>query len=260
VLLRRAIDRRRLVRVAASSLAMGAFVVACAGAKVAPPRAAGCLADMARVDDAKLAHGSFCIDRFEASLVEVGAGGEERPHSPFDTVKSANVRAVAREGLVPQAYISRNEAADACKRSSKRLCTEAEWVRACTGAQGSTFPYGAKREPGVCNDDGKPPLATLYSKPGAPKESWEAVNDPRLNQLPGTVAKTGSHPGCKSAFGVFDMMGNLHEWVADPEGTFLGGYYLDTKLNGDGCHYKTVAHGAAYHDYSTGFRCCADVR
>jgi len=86
------------------------------------------------------------------------------------------------------------------------------------------------------------------------------MNDPRLNQQPGTVAKTGEYGRCESTYGVFDMVGNLHEWVADPHGAFLGGYYLDTKLNGDGCRYKTVAHAAVYHDYSTGFRCCADPR
>jgi hypothetical protein len=39
-------------------------------------------------------------------------------------------------------------------------------------------------------------------------------------------------------------------------GTFRGGYYLDTHINGQGCEYKTGAHNARYHDYSTGFRCC----
>ena len=38
-----------------------------------------------------------------------------------------------------------------------------------------------------------------------------------------------------------------------------GGYYLDTHINGEGCNYRTVAHPATYHDYSTGFRCCADA-
>jgi formylglycine-generating enzyme required for sulfatase activity len=56
------------------------------------------------------------------------------------------------------------------------------------------------------------------------------------------------------------MVGNLHEWVDEPQATFRGGYYLDTRINGDGCEYRTVAHGADYHDYSTGFRCCADAQ
>ena len=76
----------------------------------------------------------------------------------------------------------------------------------------------------------------------------------------GALAKTGEHAECVNGFGVFDMVGNLHEWVAtDPaalHGTFAGGYYLDTTINGDGCLYRTQAHAHDYHDYSTGFRCC----
>jgi hypothetical protein len=34
---------------------------------------------------------------------------------------------------------------------------------------------------------------------------------------------------------------------------------MDTWLNGKGCDYVTTAHEARYWDYSTGFRCCADL-
>jgi hypothetical protein len=53
------------------------------------------------------------------------------------------------------------------------------------------------------------------------------------------------------------MVGNVHEWLDD--GAFHGGYYLDTKINREGCDYATTAHSAIYYDYSTGFRCCADA-
>ena len=55
------------------------------------------------------------------------------------------------------------------------------------------------------------------------------------------------------------MVGNLHEWIEDPRGTFRGGFYLDTRHNGEGCTYATTAHSVKYHDYSTGFRCCLDA-
>jgi hypothetical protein len=55
------------------------------------------------------------------------------------------------------------------------------------------------------------------------------------------------------------MVGNLHEWIEDPEGTFRGGFYMDTLINGEGCDYATTAHSKKYHDYSTGFRCCMDA-
>jgi sulfatase modifying factor 1 len=85
------------------------------------------------------------------------------------------------------------------------------------------------------------------------------MNDPQINQMPGTLALTGAFEGCSNDFGVFDMVGNLHEWISDSDGTFRGGYYMDTRLNGDGCRYTTQAHDTSYHDYSTGFRCCADL-
>ncbi len=94
-----------------------------------------------------------------------------------------------------------------------------------------------------------------------PRSKWDSdrMNAPELNQVEGTLARAGEHVACTNEYGVYDMVGNLHEWVADPDGTFQGGYYLDTRINGEGCTYRTTAHAAWYHDYSTGFRCCADV-
>jgi formylglycine-generating enzyme required for sulfatase activity len=240
---------------------LGVAIVACAVAHREPEadaRAGRCQSGMALVDDGESPKSAYCIDRWEAALVESTDAGE-RAFSPYDSVEGHKVRAIAKSSVVPQAYISRNEAEVACKASKKRLCTETEWVHACEGRRPTTFPYGDDRKTGWCNDNGKPPLLSLYANT-SDTHSWQPMNDPRLNQLPGTVAKTGAHPHCKSSFGAYDMMGNVHEWVADPDGTFLGGYFLDTTINGDGCHYKTVAHDATYHDYSTGFRCCADAR
>jgi sulfatase modifying factor 1 len=84
------------------------------------------------------------------------------------------------------------------------------------------------------------------------------MNQPIINQLPNTLLPTGERAECTNGYGVYDMVGNLHEWVDDPDGTFRGGYYMDTTKNGDGCSYRTTAHDFTYHDYSTGFRCCMD--
>ena len=217
---------------------------------VAPP-AGPCPDEMALVGE------RTCVDRWEASLVEVTPSGE-REFSPYESPEGVLVRAVSRPGVVPQGYISRDQAESACAVSKKRLCTESEWVTACTGAQSRAFPYGKVRQKGACNDSGVAPLQLLY-KDSPLTYTKGPMNDPRLNQQPGTVAKTGEFHGCKGEFGIYDMVGNLHEWVMSPRATFRGGYYLDTHLNGDGCAYRTTAHAAAYHDYSTGFRCCANV-
>jgi hypothetical protein len=233
----------------------------------AEARAPSCPVGMALVSQRALAEDvappnplpDYCIDRYEASLVLVTPEGD-RPFSPYETVNARRVRAVSRAGVTPQAYISRNEADVACRGSHKRLCREDEWTAACRGKRPTAFPYGDERKAGYCNDAGVSPLATIYPALGPEAHGPAAMNDSRLNALPGTVSPTGHHAHCKSSWGTYDMVGNVHEWIDDPAGTFLGGYYLDTHINGDGCAYKTVAHDASYHDYSTGFRCCADPR
>lgn len=207
----------------------------------------------------ELINGRFCIDRFEASTLEIKQDGTTAPHSPFLPVTGLRVKAISQKSVYPQAYISRNEASAACRESSKRLCTNSEWVTACKGPSATTYPYGNERKQAYCVDTNRvAPLAKLFE--GRGRYQYEPMNDPRLNQFAGTVAQTGSFGRCTNSFHVYDMVGNVHEWTSDPAGTFRGGYYLDTRINGEGCNYRTVAHPATYHDYSTGFRCCADPR
>ena len=200
--------------------------------------------------------GAFCIDRWEAYVVEV-VGKKTRGHSPYVPVEGLTVRAISRSRSVPQAYISGAEAAAACKQAGKRLCSEEEFETACMGPKKTTWPYGDGYVAGACNDSGRAsPLDVLFASLGPARYQPDVMNDARLNQVRGTLARTGSHPRCTAGNGVYDLVGNLHEWTSDPEGTFRGGYYLDTKINGEGCRYRTSAHHFRYHDYSTGFRCC----
>jgi hypothetical protein len=216
------------------------------------PDGAVCPPETANIED------RFCIDRYEASLVEVQADGSTTPWPPFGIIdESRSLRAVSVPNVYPQAYISGAQAARACAAAGKRLCAPVEWRMACMGPRHVAFGYGSERVAGRCNDHGKSPMARVFAQ-GAITWGLEEMNDPRLNQLVDTLARTGSHEDCTNEYGVYDMVGNLHEWTNDPHGTFQGGYYLDTHLNGDGCTYRTVAHEMAYHDYSTGFRCCAD--
>jgi hypothetical protein len=208
----------------------------------------------------------YCIDVYEASLVQVGDSGVERPWAFYEIVPDGVVvRAVSLPGVFPQGYISGEQARDACERSGKRLCKPDEWKNACMGPAGTIFPYGNERQVGRCNDNGRSSMRFFNPElDDKPENRWKwgfAGNmiDPRLNQLQGTLTRTGERTGCTNEYGVFDMVGNLHEWVDDPDGTFQGGYYLDTHLNGDGCYYRTTAHPVSHLDYSTGFRCCADV-
>jgi hypothetical protein len=217
-------------------------------------------------DEMALVGESVCVDRWEASLVEVMASGEERDWSPYKSASKASgtVRAVSRPLVVPQGYISGVHAQAACQASGKRLCSAQEWVSACRGPKNTTYPYGHKRRKYVCSDDSRKmhPVAEVTQRFGLPKERmwYEGMEHPMINQLEKTLRKTGERDKCTNELGIFDMVGNLHEWIADPKGTFRGGFYLDTVINGEGCNYATTAHRMSYHDYSTGFRCCMDAK
>jgi hypothetical protein len=197
--------------------------------------------------------GHTCVDKWEGALVEVREDGTEAPYSAHEAPNGHHVRAVSRPGITPQAHISMNEAQRACKASGKRLCHAAEWKSACKGPERTRYPYGASRMDNVCVDTNRTsPMAVLYNG----EHTARTMNDPTANQLANTVEPTGAATACTNDFGVYDMVGNVHEWADD--GAFHGGYYLDTKINGEGCEYTTTAHAKSYYDYSTGFRCCAD--
>jgi hypothetical protein len=207
----------------------------------------GCPAGMIMIPDSNQ---PFCIDRYEASLVRTDDGSS---WSPFFNPGTTSVKAVSLGGAVPQGYISGDQASAACTAAGKRLCADTEWLRACRGMDNYTYPYGNTRETGVCNDHrDEHPAVELFG-------SVTMLDSPCINQLHDTVDLTGSRTGCITEDGAYDMMGNLHEWTADSAGTFRGGFYVDTVINGNGCLYVTTAHNSAYWDYSTGFRCCADL-
>ena len=215
-------------------------------------------------------HGAkFCIDRFEASIVVRNPDGTESSWSPYYEPRASDAyRAVSLRSAVPQSYISGKDAKRACEASGKRLCGNVEWLRACRGLDNRIYPYGNTRIAGACNDES---LHSLY----APEEcfhtaaSWiyDHLAYAGIDQQANTLYKTGSRAACITEDGVFDMMGNVHDWIYDPlnltapsKGVdFRGGFYSDTKINGEGCLYNTDVHSLDQVDYSVGFRCCADA-
>src|SRR5262249_44720778 len=90
--------------------------------------------------------------------------------------------AVSVAGVQPSRCITWFQANQACLLSEKRLLTNREWQGAAAGTP----------DPGVA-DDGSTTCATINS----------------------VIANTGSRSSCKSAWGAFDMIGNVDEWVGD---------------------------------------------
>jgi formylglycine-generating enzyme required for sulfatase activity len=112
------------------------------------------------------------------------------------------------------------------------------WFAACTGNSARAFPYGDTYEPGRCRDVAAGGLADV-----------------------GTESCEGGAPG------VFDMSGNIQEWLdvcsqSAPEdlSCFRGGgsYLLDDPNMLDCADPSGLgSNGPAYQNESTGFRCCA---
>jgi len=199
-------------------------------------------------------HGRVCVDRYEAAIVGW------RYSMALDDYDASALRAVPAKGMKPQVNISELQAEAACAASSKRLCTEAEWTAACRGPSKLLYPYGDQYVPGACNEGRPRPAGVVFGMSGG------RLDDPRLAEADNGMEPGGAFPKCVSAFGIFDLHGNVHEWVSgSPKaersrfGVFLGGFFADAKENGQGCLYRTTAHVKEYHDYSTGFRCCKDA-
>jgi len=259
---------------AASSASIAASdtpAAASASARSTPAEKPPCPEGMTQIE-------SFCVDLYEASLVRASDGA---PHSPYERPKaSEKVMAVSRRDAVPQAYLDRWEAQAACQAAGKRLCRATEWYRACAGTTRNRFPYGARQIKNKCNVGKGHLLTKVFGKVFFTKDAH--YNSPLLNQEPGFLAKSGEFAECVSEDGVYDMVGNLHEWIADDVsaklikdlplekgdhwlgkrgmGVFMGGYFSSKGEHGRGCLYATATHAPEYHDYSIGFRCCADVK
>ncbi len=158
--------------------------------------------------------------------------------------------------IQPLGYMNRFSCEDICLNQNKRLLTNSEWALACEGTP-----------PQACNIYRESPVVRMYRAPdpwifqgvdckqGENRWSRTCMNDPRLNQLPDSLSQPGEFEGCVSRFGVYDMVGNLGEWVNSPSGTFNGGLYPMPRSS---CQYTTTAHGPGYSDYSIGCRCGMD--
>jgi hypothetical protein len=235
--------------------------------------------------------GAFCIDRFEASLVDAKSGRELSPHYPpeqsrvnalfslwskrastsrmalgreipvprppsFQLSDAFSPRALSLRGQIPAGYLSRGLAETACRNAGKRLCERTEWVHACRGEGNTKFPYGDEYRQGIRNVHRQShPAALLHGN------SSENHLDPRLGLTYDDdgplLLTTGDNTECVSRWGsdaLYDMVGNLDEWIDEPDGSFVGGFY--SRGTREGCDASIDSHAPGYLDYSLGTRCC----
>ena len=132
---------------------------------------------------------AFWIDQYEASVWEypigsgspggqygVGDAGTLYPSGfPPNGQWTGQVYAISVASVYPSNSITWFQANEACRASGKRLPTGAEWLTAARGTDAHLSE---------CNTGDSSPLRT-----------------------------TGTDPGCVSAWGAYDMVGNVEEWT-----------------------------------------------
>jgi hypothetical protein len=160
-----------------------------------------------------------------------------------------------KQGEKPAVMTSWNEAAAACGAQGKRLCKDSEWTLACEGQQHLPYPYGTKRDANACNIDKPHPDVNEKALASA------ATRDAEVQRLWQGEA-SGARAACVSPYGVFDMTGNVDEWVVNESAKPFksgskGGYWGPVR---DRCRPMTTVHGEDFQFYQLGFRCCADAK
>ncbi len=200
----------------------------------------GVVDDMVHID-----HGSndFYMYRYEAS----------RPDATDVAEGSLEHQSCSNDNVLPWRGVSHSIAAAACAASldsmgqPKRLCTSAEYLAACAGAAGNTYPYGDTFSGSQCNTE--------------PFDGIAGGGDDDILLPTGAAASN-----CDSADGVADLSGNIKEWTDDltgqtPGGTDIhvlrGGAY-NTPAVGATCDFRTSRAAINTILPTIGFRCCSD--
>jgi len=98
----------------------------------------------------------------------------------------------------PVSGVNWHDANAYCSWSNKRLPTEAEWEKAARGPEGYKYPWGNEMDPTKAN----------FGR----KQEY--------------TANVGAHPEGKSPYGLYNMAGNVFEWVND---WYDPNYYKNTK-------------------------------
>ena len=159
-----------------------------------------------------------------------------------------------KKGVEPFVMKSYESGKKWCEERHKRMCSEQEWETACEGPDYRPLSYGWAVDKKICNSDKEWRKVDfkLFDKGGkvADEESkrlWQG-------------APSGRYVDCVSPFGIFDMQGNVEEWVTSRAsrrypGSLMGGFWAKPWT---GCRGTNDAHQPSFTFYETGFRCCAD--
>jgi formylglycine-generating enzyme required for sulfatase activity len=165
----------------------------------------------------------FWIDLYEVTIEQYKACQDERGDRAC--AETYMDKQLTRDSHQPQSMVNWYDAESFCNRRDARLPSEAEWEYAARGPDNLLFPWGNSfiRENVV-------PSGEFY-----PTDSTYPV---------------GSLTGNKSWIGVYDLAGNVEEWVEDRYDT-PPPYWVD--LQGPVYDTFRIGRGGAWGDYDFGF-------
>ena len=198
---------------------------------------------------------SFYIDPYETTQEDYmrimgenpssfsGDGLPVESVSWLDAIRYANAR--SREaGLVPVYTISGDGVAWDRSADGYRLPTEAEWEYACRNGTGTPFNTQRSLDANEANFYGHYPYEI--------EENY--FNDSVLEARPGVYRQTTVAVGSfyESAWGLYDMHGNVNEWCWD----YYGEYGLNDTVDPTGVPLGTrhVYRGGGWNDFGKNMR------
>ncbi|HEY4120570.1 MAG TPA: SUMF1/EgtB/PvdO family nonheme iron enzyme [Byssovorax sp.] len=164
------------------------------------------------------------------------------------------------KGELPALLLSWGDAKKLCEGEGKRLCGESEFNFACEGEAMLPYTYGYARDATKCNIDRpyRKREHKLLKYARCMKSEACKKELARLDQrLP-----AGSLPACVSPFGVYDLNGNINEWVVRPKQKYpnrsglKGGWWGPVRGR---CRPTVGFHKEDDYGYEEGFRCCKDA-
>lgn len=175
-----------------------------------------------RLRDEKPAHvvyiAGFWIDIYEITNLDFKNFVDQTGNSAPDHWKEGKV--TEDKTKHPVVFVSWNDANNYCKWTGKRLPRELEWEKAARGTDARVYPWGNKWD--------------MYKS-----------NNP-LRKLNHTQP-VGTYEKGKSPYGLYDMSGNVWEWVDDHYYAHPGSDYISPEF---GTKYRLLK-GGSYWDCSS---------